>query len=63
MQALVFVIMSIVNVILSYFFSTKWRALGAGLAISISYFLWDVGVNIIYIKALKIDVLIIFKEC
>lgn len=61
-QAVVFLLMAVINVILSLIFSYYWGALGASLAISISYFIRSIGMNIIFYKALDIDIYTFFKE-
>lgn len=62
-QALIFVIMAFINVILSTVFSYFWGAIGASLAISLAYIFRSVGMNIIYYKIIQIDIIIFFKEC
>jgi len=63
LQSYVFIGMAIINIILSLIFSRYWGALGASLAICISYLLRSIGMNIIFYRSLKINVFIFFKEC
>lgn len=62
LQASVFIVMALLNIVLSLIFSYYWGALGASLAISISYFIRSFGMNIIFYKALEIDIYTFFKE-
>ena len=44
-------------------FSRFWGAFGASLSICIAYFVRTVAMNVIYYKALHIDVYRFFREC
>src|SRR5690625_763706 len=63
LQAYVFILMSVINVVLSIIFSWFWGVIGASLAIFVSYSIRNIGVNFIYYRVLKIDVFKFFKEC
>lgn len=63
LQAYVFIVMAIVNMLFSIVLSYFWGSLGASLSICISYFIRNVGMNVIYHKSLKINIFIFFKEC
>ena len=63
LQAYVFIGMAVMNIILSAILSYFWGALGASLAICMSYFVRSIGMNIVYYKALKINIFKFFREC
>lgn len=62
-KSYVFMITSILNIILSIIFSQYWGALGASIAISTSYFIRYIIMNIVYYKVVGIDIFVFFKEC
>ena len=63
LQAKVFIIMAISNLIISTIFSKYYGALGASIAICIAYLIRCLGLNMIYHKELKIDLKKYFIEC
>ncbi|WP_051683098.1 oligosaccharide flippase family protein [Salinicoccus luteus] len=63
LQAHVFIIMSVTNLMLSLVLSYFWGVLGASIAIFISYTIRNLGMNIIYHKILNLNMVIYFKEC
>jgi O-antigen/teichoic acid export membrane protein len=63
-RAYCYVISAFISILLSMNFSKYWGAIGAGIAIFISNIIGQVvGMNIVYYKILKIDVIRFFKEC
>ncbi len=63
LQAAVFIAMACVNIVFSLLFSYLFGAIGASLAICISYFIRSIGMNIVYYKSLKINIYKFFREC
>ena len=58
------IVVAVISICLSYFLSLKYGAIGSGIAIFIGNLIGSVIIqNIIYIKVLKIDIWIFFKEC
>lgn len=62
-QAYVFVIMALINIILSGVLSQCWGAYGASVSIAISYFIRCILMNFVYYKFLNINVFKFFREC
>jgi O-antigen/teichoic acid export membrane protein len=62
LQAYVFIGMAALNIILSIVFSRFWGALGASLAVCISYMARNIAMNIIYYREIKINVINFFIE-
>lgn len=62
-QAKISIVVSICNVMLSILFSSQIGALGASLAIFISYMFQMIGENFIFKKYLELDIFRFFKEC
>lgn len=63
LQAYVFMIMSITNILLSVVLSYLLGSIGASLSICISYLIRSIGMNLIYYKSLKINMFKFYKEC
>lgn len=63
MQALVYVGVAILNVLLSTIFSSYFGTLGAAISICIVYFIRLIIMNVIYYKVLQINVFQFFKNC
>ena len=61
-QAVVYVLMAVCNIALAFWFSKLWAALGVSLSICIAYFVRTIGMNYLYYRELKIDVLAFFKS-
>ncbi len=61
-QAYVFIIMSICNVALAFWFSAMWGAIGICGAICIAYLVRTFGMNMIYARKLNINLSEFFKE-
>lgn len=61
-QAYVFILMSICNLALAFWFSAKWGALGISLSICIAYFIRTIGMNFLYKHKLNIDIRSFFKN-
>lgn len=62
-QAYVFVIMALINIILSAALSQYWGAYGASISIAISYFIRCILMNFVYYKFLDINIFKFFREC
>ena len=62
-QAIVNVVMGIVNVILSVILSSRYGVLGASVSIFVAYMLRAVLLNIIYKYQLNIDIGVFIKKC
>lgn len=62
-QAIVFLIMAVVNIILSVILSGTMGIVGASLSICIAYLIRTIGMNYIYHKQLHINMFTFFKEC
>jgi len=62
LQAMVFILMAITNVCLAFIFSWKWGVVGASLSIFISYTIRNIGLNLIYHRVLKLDMIEFFKQ-
>lgn len=63
LQAKVFLIMALINIVLSLVLSAKYGVIGASLSIFIAYTFRNIGMNFIYHKILKINIFTFFKEC
>lgn len=61
-QAIVFILMAIINVALSLLVSKKYGALGACVAIFIAYMFRVIAMNYLYNKKLHIDLVYFFKN-
>ncbi len=61
-QAIVYVVIAIINVGLSIPFAKRWGATGACLSIFIAYMVRNVLMNIIYKRELNIDIFEFFKQ-
>lgn len=62
-QALVYVIVAGLNIVLSSILSHYFGALGAAISICIVYFIRLIIMNVIYYKVLHINVFSFFKDC
>lgn len=62
LQAFVFIIMGIINVVLSLILSHYFGALGASISIFIAYMIRTIMMTIIYNNVLKLDMITFFKE-
>ncbi|NLL00474.1 MAG: oligosaccharide flippase family protein [Clostridiales bacterium] len=62
-QALVYVIVAVLNVLFSSVLSMHFGALGAAMSICIVYFIRLIIMNIIYYKVLHINVFTFMREC
>lgn len=62
-QAVVFTLMAIINIALSFILSSYYGVLGGSIAIFIAYTFRSVGMNVIFKRSLNIDILKYFKEC
>lgn len=62
LQAKVYVVMGIINVILSFVFSYYWGSIGASLSICIAYFIRSLGLNKIFYRELNIDIKVFYKK-
>lgn len=62
-QAVVFTLMALLNIVLSFILSNYWGVLGGSIAIFIAYTFRSIGMNVIFKRSLNIDVLKYFKEC
>jgi O-antigen/teichoic acid export membrane protein len=63
-KAIMFISASIVSVAIGSFLIPKTGALGAAIGISIALFLFHViGMNIVYVKIMRLDIFHFFKEC
>ena len=62
LQAEVFVIMGVINVVCSLILSKIYGALGASISIFIAYMIRTILMSVIYHKNLKLDMCIFFKE-
>ena len=63
-RAIIFICSSIISFIVSYTLSPKYGAIGCGIGIGISILACHIiGMNIVYAKILKLDILLFFKEC
>lgn len=60
---IVFTIMAVVNLILSFLFGHFWGAVGCSLSICIAYFVRTILMNVVFYKQLNINVFKFFKEC
>lgn len=60
-QAIVWTIMAVVSLLLSFVFGKYWGALGVSIAICIAYFIRTIGMDIILLRRLHVDVLHFFK--
>lgn len=61
-RAYVYIIMALINVILSYFMTMYWGALGLSLSIFISYMSRNIIMYYIYYSKLKINIFSFFRE-
>lgn len=62
-QAIIMSIGSVINIILSYFLAKWIGAVGAAISICLVFFLRIIGMNIVYQKELKLNLLAYFKQC
>lgn len=62
LEARIFCIMAIVNVVLAFALSPIWGAKGIGLSICIAYFVRTIGMDYIYVKYMNLDILSFFRE-
>jgi O-antigen/teichoic acid export membrane protein len=63
-KAILFISASILSIVIGSFLIPKTGALGAAIGISISLFLFHViGMNIVYVKIMRLDIFLFFKEC
>ncbi len=60
---IVYTIMAVINLILSFVFGYFWGAIGCSLSICIAYFVRTILMNVVFYKQLKINVFKFFKEC
>jgi len=61
-QAYVYVAMAVVNVPLTFVLGGRFGALGACAAICVSYVVRTLGMNVVYAKRVKLDVVTFFKR-
>ncbi len=61
LQAYVFILMALLNIILAFSLARFYGALGIAISICISYLVRTIGMDIIYYKELNIDILTFFK--
>ena len=61
-ESIVFVGMAIINLILAVILAPRFGATGIGLSIGISYLLRTFGMDIMYYRKMKIDVLSFFRQ-
>lgn len=61
-QALVFLVMGAINLVLGFFFAQYWGALGFSVAVCISYLVRVLGMNIIFQKRLHISMWGFYKN-
>lgn len=62
LQAYVFIAMAAINISLALPLTKYWSVTGISVSICIAYLIRTIGMNIIYYKALKIDIIRFFKE-
>lgn len=63
-KAILFISASIVSIVIGSLLIPTTGALGAAIGISIALFLFHViGMNIVYVKIMKLNILLFFKEC
>lgn len=62
-QALIYIALAILNILLSSIFSKNYGALGAAISICIVYIIRLIVMNIIYYKVLHINVFSFIKDC
>jgi O-antigen/teichoic acid export membrane protein len=62
LQSYVFIMMAIINIILTFIFGTLYGALGAVIAIFIAYSFRSIVMNLIYQKHLKINLWLYYKK-
>lgn len=61
-QAVVFIIMAITNVLLAFWLSGIWGAVGISVSICIAYFIRTIGMNCLYVKDLNLNIGRFFKS-
>ena len=61
-RAFVYVVMAIVNVLLSYFMTKSWGCIGLAFSIFIAYMIRTIALYYVYYAKLKIDIFRFFKE-
>lgn len=61
-QAIVWILMAFVSLLLSFILGKYWGALGVSVSICIAYFVRTIGMDVILSKRLRIDVLCFFKS-
>ena len=61
-QAIVWSIMAMLSLVLSFFLGKLWGAIGVSIAICIAYFIRTLGMDLILSKRLKLDVVDFFKS-
>ncbi len=62
-QAIIMCGSSLINVILAYFLSKKWGAVGASASVCAAFFFRMICMNVVYYKELHIDLKKFFTEC
>ncbi len=62
-QAYIYMIVCVLNFVISLIFCPKYGVLGAGIAIGISYSLRFILMNVVFEKVLKLNTKQFFKEC
>lgn len=61
-QAYAFILMSVVNVALAFWFSAMWGATGICSSICIAYFVRTLGMNVIFSQKLKLNLSLFFNN-
>lgn len=61
-QAYVFIFMGLFNLVVGYFMAAEWGAVGFAISIFLAYMIRTVGMDIVFYRDLKIDVIKFFKE-
>jgi len=62
LQAVVFLVMGVVNVLAVSFLAARWGALGGSLGIFLAYTVRNVGMHAIYSRALKLDLSTFYRK-
>lgn len=61
-QAMVFIVMGLINILLGIFLTWQFGVLGMCVSVSISFFLRTIGLDLIFYKILKIDIFSFFRK-
>ena len=61
-EAKVFILMAVVNIAGAFFFAPRFGATGIGMSICFAYFLRTIGMDIIYYRQMKLDILSFFSK-